>query len=49
MPCPEKRSLALPVGIEDRLVDVRGIDFHPGEQRGPKIEADTRVIIDDIA
>ncbi len=44
---PGKPLAALPVGVQDRGIDVGAVDFHPGEQGGPEIEAHAGVIVGD--
>jgi hypothetical protein len=42
-------GLALEIGIEDRLVDIRGIILKPGEEGGAEVKADAGIVIDDIS
>src|SRR5262249_31004608 len=39
--------LALPVGLQDRLVNIRRIQLHPGKQRRTEVEADLGVVVND--
>jgi hypothetical protein len=39
---------ALTVGFQDRLVGARGSGLHPGEKGRPEVEADPRVVVDDL-
>ena len=45
---PRKALLAQPVGIQNRLVSVRRLLLHPGQQRGPEVETDAGVVVDDL-
>ena len=37
---------ALPVGLQDGLVGIRGVVLNPGQQRRPEVETDPSVIVD---
>ena len=39
---------AAPIGLQDHLVDVRGVRFQPVHERRAEIEADALVVVDDI-
>ena len=32
--------------LQNRLIRIRGLEFHPAQQRGTKVKTDLRVIID---
>ena len=37
----------LPVGIADHAIGARRVFFQPGEQGGPEVEADARIVVHD--
>ena len=39
---------ALGVGLQDAPVHLRSAPLHPGEQRGPEVEGDVPVVVDDV-
>ncbi len=45
---PAEAARAVPVPVQDRLVRLRRLLFHPGEQRRSEIEAHPRVVVDDL-
>ena len=43
-----KAFLAFAVGLEDGFVRLGDVVFHPGEQRGAEVEADSGVVVDNL-